>query len=388
MENIQNLLNQVAAISKKNAVILDATGGRYNIFKVCGVNHNENIHSAIIAEFLNPAGSHGLKSKLLECFIKTMPCSDAIKQNFDFESASVDTEYHTQYGRIDIFIEDNKRHAIIIENKIYADDGDEQLKRYDNFAKTRYDKENYQIFYLSLWGNEATKKSAKGVAHTPISYCSHVIAWLEECVCIAENHLMVRETIKQYINLLKSLTSQDMDTKNKKEITEILCASEENVKSLFDIEDNITDVKNFLINQKFLPQLTSLCEGEKMKLINCTEGNRDWVRNSWVTFQIKNPKWTTACQIQFVFCKKELNDFIVGINNITDSVRNDIKIEKIKHHYPRPMGGDTITSLYKNFTKYRDWGKEAMIAICNGEMIEIFQNEIENILELTKDMDL
>ena len=69
MENIQNLLNQVATISKKNAEILDATGGRFNIFKVCGVNHDENKHSAIIAEFLNPAGLHGLKAKFLECFI-------------------------------------------------------------------------------------------------------------------------------------------------------------------------------------------------------------------------------------------------------------------------------------------------------------------------------
>ncbi|MCL2512087.1 MAG: PD-(D/E)XK nuclease family protein [Bacteroidales bacterium] len=58
MENLQNLLNQVALISEKNAEILDAAGGRFNMFRVCGVNHYENTHSAIIAEFLNPNGSH------------------------------------------------------------------------------------------------------------------------------------------------------------------------------------------------------------------------------------------------------------------------------------------------------------------------------------------
>src|SRR5574344_1544185 len=71
MEKIKNLLNQVSIISKKNAEILDATGGRFNMFRVCGVNHYENTHSAILAELLNPNGTHGLKSKLLECFIET-----------------------------------------------------------------------------------------------------------------------------------------------------------------------------------------------------------------------------------------------------------------------------------------------------------------------------
>ena len=41
MENIKNLLNQVAEMSKKHAEMLDATGGRFNMFKVCGVNHYE-----------------------------------------------------------------------------------------------------------------------------------------------------------------------------------------------------------------------------------------------------------------------------------------------------------------------------------------------------------
>lgn len=58
MDKIKNLLNQVSIISNKNAEILDATGGRFNMFRVCGVNHYEKTHSAIIAEFLNPNGTH------------------------------------------------------------------------------------------------------------------------------------------------------------------------------------------------------------------------------------------------------------------------------------------------------------------------------------------
>ena len=69
MGNIQNLLNQVSIITKKNAEYIDATGGRFNMFRIVGVNHYENTHSAILAELLNPKGTHGLKSKLLELFV-------------------------------------------------------------------------------------------------------------------------------------------------------------------------------------------------------------------------------------------------------------------------------------------------------------------------------
>lgn len=72
MEKIRGLLAQVAIISKKNAEILDATGGRFNMFGICGVNHYENTHSAIVAELLSPDGSHGLRAKLLDCFIRTL----------------------------------------------------------------------------------------------------------------------------------------------------------------------------------------------------------------------------------------------------------------------------------------------------------------------------
>ena len=206
MENIQNLLNQVAIISNKNTEILDATGGRFNMFGVCGVSHYENTHSAIIAEFLRTDGSHGLKAKLLEYFIK-MFCNDALKQDFDCENARVVTEYSVGEGRIDIVIEDRKNRAIIIENKIYAGDQWEQLRRYNNFAEVKYGKGNYQIFYLTLRGDDASEQSGQDVDYTCISYETHIIAWLEKCVCAAVRLPIVRETINQYINHLKSLTN-------------------------------------------------------------------------------------------------------------------------------------------------------------------------------------
>ena len=57
------------SIKKKNDAVLDATGGRFNIFQTLGVNHYENKHSLILAALLNPGGTHGLKDEFLNLFV-------------------------------------------------------------------------------------------------------------------------------------------------------------------------------------------------------------------------------------------------------------------------------------------------------------------------------
>lgn len=292
MDRINNLLNQVSIIGKKNAEILDATGGRFNMFRVCGVNHYENTHSAILTEFLNPKGTHGLKSKLLECFIKTLGENFTIN-GFNCENARIYTEYSTSKGRIDILIEDEKRKkAIIIENKIYANDQLNQLERYDSYAKERYQKGNYQILYLTLDGKEATEQSGKGVSYLTISYEENIINWLEKCVAIASRFPIVRETIIQYINHLKELTHQDMNNKNKEEITEVL-SKIENLRAAKIICQNYSATFDAIINDHFNPKMEEFATQEGLKYHYEESGE------CFVKFYITNPLWQGKCWIGF-----------------------------------------------------------------------------------------
>jgi hypothetical protein len=378
MQKIKNLLAQVAIINKKNSDILDATGSRFNIFQVCGVNHYENTHSAIIAEFLNPKGSHGLKSKFLECFIKTLGNNFNVR-TFDCESADVKTEYSIIEGRIDIFITDNQNHALIIENKIYAGDQWEQLRRYDNFAKSKYKEGNYQIFYLTIWGEEASKQSGSGVDYKPISYKIEIINWLEKCVQIAVRYPMVRETINQYINHLKQLTNQDMDTKNKEEIIELL-SKRENLEAAYIISNNFHDVRNYLINKIFIPQITQLCT--ELNLQNVSE-EYDYVNTSWAGFSIINPKWKYY-KIAFEFENKGLRNFIIGINHKDINIKNNETWDNLKSKFQK----NNEMWVWNAFSKFPNWDISAMIAIQNGEMANIFAEEITKILELTKGLEM
>lgn len=296
MDKIQNLLNQVSIISKKNAEILEAVGGRFNIFRICGVNHYENTHSAIIAEFLNPNGRHGLKSQFLECFIDILG-NDFLVKDFSYENAKVYTEYSTPKGRIDILIEDEQRQkAIIIENKIYADDQWEQLKRYNEYAESKYQKGKYQILYLTLGGCKASEQSGGEVLYSTISYKETIINWLEKCVAIASRFPIVRETIIQYINHLKELTNQDMNNKNKEEITEIL-SEIENLKAAKTIYNNYLATYDTIINKYFNPKM------EEFAKQNGLEYHYEKSEEAYVRFYFTNPLWSEKCRIKFTFEK-------------------------------------------------------------------------------------
>ena len=244
---VSSLLDQIHLISEKNTAILDATGERFNMFSACGVDHYENTHSRIIKELLDTKGSHGFHSEFLRLF-----CEEVGFDLLDIGTASVVTEENINgNGRLDILVTDANKHALIIENKIYAGDQQEQLKRYAKFAEDKYGTNNYRLLYLTLSGHEATEQSAGDIEYGRISYQKTIISWLEKCLGIAVRVPVVRETIVQYINHLKQLTHQDMNTHNIEEIVKMVCDDQLKLESAAYIHDNWTRFESAL-HQKVL----------------------------------------------------------------------------------------------------------------------------------------
>lgn len=222
-------------------------GERFNMFEICGVAHYEVMHSAIIASFLNPNGPHGQKDLFLKLFL----CVVEDNTNIDTTSASVFTEYPIEDGRIDILVEDNKGKCIIIENKVYATDQNEQLIRYNHFAKNKY-QNGYSIYYLTLDGCEASDNSAKGVNYTRISYKEHILSWIKYCIKESATTPLIRETLVQYRNHVKQLTNQDMDTKNKEELIKAMVNNYDAVAAIFTVQE---DYKKYVYENYVSPVL-------------------------------------------------------------------------------------------------------------------------------------
>ena len=375
MEKIRNLINQVAIISKKNAEILDATGGRFNMFQVCGVNHYENTHSAIIAEFLDPNGTHGLKSKLLECFIETLGERVTIK-SFNCEKAQVRTEHSTEEGRIDILITDDQNKAIIIENKIYAADQLEQLKRYDSYAQKTY-KYSYQILYLTLWGDEASEQSGENVPYSQVSYKADIICWLEKCVALASRFPMVRETIIQYVNHLKQLTGQDMNTKNKEEITKVLS---ENFRAAYEIYQNYPGVYDYLAKELFNPKMREFAEQKGLGY------HYDRVEERAIHFRFTHQNWQGKCWIEFT-C--EGNRCFYGLRNILPEYKMSVENRKRIHDKLK------VSSLKEsNWFPFYVYINNLSPAVWEADIIKSdkFLNDckekIENFLKIMEEIEL
>ena len=201
-------------LNKYQNQISNLSEERFNIFRICGVNHYEVTHSSIITELLSNNSSHNFGTKFLDAFIQTL-IKDKIIDNdyfFSLQDIKVIPEYSVgEFGRIDILIT-NINQCIIIENKIYANDQQNQLKRYETFAKQNF--KNHLLLYLTLYGDEASEFSAKDSDYKLISYGQTMINWLERCVEIAAKNPVIRETLIQYINHLKYLTNNKIKTLN------------------------------------------------------------------------------------------------------------------------------------------------------------------------------
>jgi len=224
-----NLLADVGQIKQKYDAILDATGERFNVFNILRIWSNEIQHSRFIAELLNPKGSHGIGHIPLKLFLQTVLPQD-IEDNI-CKGANIETEkplgrISTEYnsgGSVDIAIEleeaihlpnkfdkDKKPIAakvIHIENKIYAKDQPKQVKRYSE--------EGAHIFYLTLDGRGASSESLDGMGpedYIQISYKDNITQWLEKCINAAATKPLLRETIAQYLHLIKWFTPVFSDT--------------------------------------------------------------------------------------------------------------------------------------------------------------------------------
>ena len=293
MPEIQSLLTQVGLIVKKNNEILDATGGRFNIFNIIGIASDEvRLHSALLAELLNPNGSHGMKDAFLIAFVDEMKKVelDSKLAAFDFKSAKVKVEKtigevtEEEGGRIDIIIDDKNNNAIIIENKIYAGDQTAQLIRYDRHGKSKYNG-NHTILYLTLDGHEASDGSAKNIKYIKISYAIHILHWLETCLSIAVRQPLVREIINQYISLIKQLTNQDMNTKNSQEIVDLLI-KKDNIESALIISVNIEALKRKLVSDMVKRIADKCCMKEYIKDDSKEIGfyKENWKKDSMIYF--------------------------------------------------------------------------------------------------------
>ena len=280
-------LKQIYDITKYHENIANITGENFNIFRILGLSTDELSHTSFIASLLNPKGSHGRGEAFLVLFLEEVNIQDFKVLNAKLEKEKnigpIDREYQNG-GQIDILITDNSNNQIIIENKIYAKDQKNQLLRYSNYNKKA------KIFYLTLDGTDASPYSLGSLgseSYIRISYSETILKWLEKCRKESASFPLLRETISQYIFLLKKITQQARSQEMGNDIIGTIMSDIKNIESAFSIAKNMKKLKKQIIITKLLPSLKEMAERNELEfsLINDNYFEANW------GFDFKKEEW-------------------------------------------------------------------------------------------------
>jgi hypothetical protein len=183
---------------------------RFNVYRILNIHRKEAVtHTPMIAELLNPKGSHGQGNLFLKPFIDKVcfPTILDFSKNADW---CVETERFTDYGRLDMVVSSSIQKCLIaIENKIDSGEQPDQLDRYCDWLNKQKQYEKRYMVFLTPTG------------HAPISFCKNKdslrliqLSYEEQMVEIFSQSLKelksprVRETVQQYIDLIKTIDSK------------------------------------------------------------------------------------------------------------------------------------------------------------------------------------
>ena len=237
----EKLLQQAYEKSKD---YLYEDSSRFNLLSIIEKDRDEaHIHSKIIYNLLSQNWEKKDKETFLTLFLKEIGIEDENIYGKNWEVTREKTfDLDTIKGRLDFEIK-SKDCIYIIEMKIDADDQPEQLIRYQKFAKEQHKK--YKIFYLTLDGHNASKKSIgeeenleenEKVEYINISFQGEILNWLENCLKLVEGKENKSACINRYIASINKILGE----KDKK-IKDNILKSTEDIKTAITIYEKLND---------------------------------------------------------------------------------------------------------------------------------------------------
>lgn len=311
LKAIQQLLQEAQPIlqkSKAEKKEREAKGEYFNVFENLHFTRpEEHLHTPFLRMLLDKDANHGVEKGFLEAFLKMV--KKELKLDFQYDVNSSHVEYQDVYlgnkeisedgtstgGKIDILLHDDKKHAIIIENKFDrygnpAQDQEKQLERYYNYGM-KY--EGFILIYLTPSGQDASEYSTGSdkITYYPMSYDlsdnkPNILSWLDECLDISKGCPRIHEVIKQYITFIKD-TRHIMEENYQKDFLKLVLEPK-NLDVAFEIIRNCQKIKE-AIREEFCKQLVSLAGEYGLELLKNDDGYGNIItwdndNGGWMTF--------------------------------------------------------------------------------------------------------
>lgn len=204
IEETRKLLDQIEALQQKRF-------GRMNLLGLLGTTHLENLHSDTIAFLLRPDADHQ-HQEYGELFLSHLK-----DQGLEINGTKIiDVQREKSINgqrRIDILIQTDCE-AIVIENKVFADDLEEQVADYLRYAQNQFGSQNVAVVYLTLDGRKMSDSSLQQEAADRMisegklllaAYPETILRWLQKLTTTTRGEEVLRSAIIQYIDTIEGL---------------------------------------------------------------------------------------------------------------------------------------------------------------------------------------
>jgi len=419
---IETLLSEVSKILKEHKQNRIKNGDDFNIFKITGIQSDEVKMCRILAEIIDPMGTHNEGLFFIRSFVRKVLYLDIAED--ELASARVYVEYHTGADRrIDIAIVTNKR-FIPIEVKIYAEDQTRQCKDYFDFALTQKKPVESKVYYLTLDGHLPQKSGKEGL--TPIendnlvvgyeeivaiSFRKEICSWLEECLEEPElvEKITLRTNIEQFLSVLGEL-SGNMSKKINQEISNLISGNSDTFASASAIAENVQEAKKEMLYNLFSSlELKLAIHGFDYELVedryNYRHNNNEAIekfyngRKTWpsLTYRCKRIDDTKEIWFRIEVDHNLYCGFVVAENgdNPGELVMSHEEIEK-HIEVPRGFYDDSWWFYWEHLLNDEEKSTPNFVNT-NDIMINLFDREyfgkfvdlcVTRIIELTQEMKL
>ena len=284
VQRVEGVLKQIRELKEDDEKAAKDTGKNFNVFSVLGVERKEVRHSAFLKDLLDPKGTHSQGAVFLEHFLKLPPLLEKLPRLFyenlgEFQVtkeqyAPYSGDEYGRYGRIDIFLK--KRDAcIIIENKIDKSLDPGQLNKYYKYARGYFEDRQIGLIYLTPDGKKPSEESLAGQESLDadrvicISYESHLVEWLEDCLKKVVGIARLHEILLQYQEITEKPTGQPINKELTMKISDILI---KNYDLIPELESSISATKE-RIHDKFWEKLANkICGIERLDDVKVKDG--------------------------------------------------------------------------------------------------------------------
>jgi hypothetical protein len=185
-----------------------------------------------------------------------------------------------------------------------------------------------------LDGKESEDKNIDKDDYECISYENDVLNWLDECKKESVNIPILRETITQYINLIKTLTGQNINIKMSQDIAKRILKDKESFEAYQNLLDSEKEVRQQVLNEIFPDLIKSVKFNHKLESNDIAElfnENLKWRSVSFTNESLKMLGLSICFSFNF---ERSFYGILYGFRYETNGVYNE-KLEIIKQKFDK-----------------------------------------------------